>query len=118
MTSRDFLKLGLLYQQQGQWHGRQVISKAWVETSTAEHVHAGGANSYGYLWWRRDYTAGERAFPTYFMSGNGGNKVFVVPSARLVAVITSTLYNSRGMHEQSERVLTDYLLASVSAVPE
>lgn len=113
MTSRDFLKLGLLYLQDGAWDGQQVISKAWVETSTATHVHAGGANHYGYLWWRRDYTAGERTFPTFFMSGNGGNKVMVVPSARLVAVITSTFYNSRGMHEQSERVLTDYLLASV-----
>ncbi len=113
MTSRDFLKLGLLYLQKGDWDGRQVISKAWVETSTAAHVHAGGDNFYGYLWWRRDYAVGERTFPTYFMSGNGGNKVMVVPSERLVAVITSTFYNSRGMHEQSERVLTDYLLASL-----
>ena len=113
MTSRDLLKLGLLYQQDGEWAGRQVISRPWVETSTAAHVQAPGANTYGYLWWRRDFAAGERTFATYFMSGNGGNKVVVVPSARLVAVITSTFYNSRGMHEQSERVLTDYLLASV-----
>ncbi|MEM7586257.1 MAG: serine hydrolase [Acidobacteriota bacterium] len=113
MTSRDFLKLGLLYLQGGEWEGQQVVSKQWVETSTKVHVDAGGANNYGYLWWRRDYTSGERTFPTYFMSGNGGNKVMVVPSARLVAVVTSTFYNSRGMHEQTERVLTDYLLASL-----
>ena len=117
LRSRDLLKLGLLYQQDGEWHGQQVISKTWVETSTSTHVHAGGANHYGYLWWKRDYSAGGRTFPTYFMSGNGGNKVMVVPSARLVAVITSTFYNSRGMHEQAERILTDYLLASLPAQP-
>ena len=118
IRSRDLLKLGLLYQQGGEWQGQQVIPKSWVETSTSKHVHAGGANHYGYLWWRRDYTAAERTFPTYstyFMSGNGGNKVMVVPAARLVAVITSTFYNSRGMHEQAERILTDYLLASLPA---
>jgi hypothetical protein len=28
-------------------------------------------------------------------------------------VITSTNYNTRGMHEQTEKILTDYILASV-----
>jgi len=28
-------------------------------------------------------------------------------------VITSTNYNTRGMHEQTEKLLTDYILAAV-----
>lgn len=113
MTSRDFVKLGSLYLQGGRWDGRQVISKQWVEVSTADHVRANDTETYGYLWWKRAFTVGERKYPAYFMTGNGGNKVVVVPSAGLVAVITATLYNTRGMHQQSARILTDYLLAAL-----
>jgi hypothetical protein len=32
----------------------------------------------------------------------------------MVVVITSTNYNTKGMHEQTERLLTDYVLAAVN----
>ena len=47
------------------------------------------------------------------MQGNRGNKVAVFPELDLVVVITSTNYNTRGMHEQTDRLLTDFILASV-----
>lgn len=111
--SRDLAKLGQLSLEGGRWQGRQVIPEAWVAASTAAHVQATGTDTYGYLWWRRDFVFGERTFPAVYMSGNGGNKVVVVPSAKLVAVITSTFYNSRGMHQQTDKLLTDYILAAL-----
>jgi hypothetical protein len=48
------------------------------------------------------------------MSGNGGNKVAVFPEVGMVAVVTSTNYNTRGMHEQAEQLLSNYVLASAS----
>jgi hypothetical protein len=48
------------------------------------------------------------------MAGNGGNKVAVFPKSDLVVVITSTNYNTRGMHEQSDRLLSEYILASLA----
>jgi CubicO group peptidase (beta-lactamase class C family) len=118
IRSRDLAKLGQLYLDGGRWHGRQVIPEAWVKTSTAAHVQATDTNTYGYLWWRQDFVAGGRTFPAFFMSGNGGNKVVVIPSAKLVAVITSTFYNSRGMHEQTAKLLTDYILAALPSSSE
>ena len=50
------------------------------------------------------------------MSGNGGNKIVAVPMLDLVAVITSTNYGTRGMHEQTEKILTDYILACRGAL--
>jgi CubicO group peptidase (beta-lactamase class C family) len=111
--SRDLAKLGQLYLDGGRWHGHQVIPEAWVAASTAAHVQATDTDTYGYLWWRRDFMAGDRTFPAFYMSGNGGNKVVVVPSAKLVAVITSTFYNSRGMHQQTDKLLTDHILAAL-----
>jgi hypothetical protein len=40
-----------------------------------------------------------------------------VPEARVVAVLTSTNYNSRGMHQQTDKILTDYLLAALPGAP-
>ena len=84
-----------------------------VTASTAAHVQASDTDTYGYLWWRRDFVSGDRTYPAFYMSGNGGNKVVVVPSAKLVAVITSTFYSSRGMHQQTDKLLTDYILAAL-----
>ncbi|HEX4960212.1 MAG TPA: serine hydrolase [Thermoanaerobaculia bacterium] len=118
IRSRDLAKLGQLYLDGGRWHGRQVIPEEWIKVSTAAHVQASDTDTYGYLWWRRDFTAGGRTFPAFYMSGNGGNKVVVVPAAKLVAVITSTFYNSRGMHQQSDKLLTDYILAALPSSSE
>jgi CubicO group peptidase (beta-lactamase class C family) len=115
LRSRELAKLGQLYLDGGRWHGRQVIPRSWVEVSTAAHAKASDTDTYGYLWWRRDFVAGGRTFPAFYMSGNGGNKVVVVPSAKLVAVVTSTNFNTRGMHEQTARLLTDYILAALPA---
>jgi len=113
--SRDLAKLGLLCLDGGRWQGKQVIPADWIAASTAAHVQAAEDNTYGYLWWRRDFKVDGRTYPSFYMSGNGGNKVVVVPSAKLVAVITSTNYNSRGMHEQTDKLLTDYILAALPA---
>jgi hypothetical protein len=39
--------------------------------------------------------------------------VVAIPSLDMVVVITSTNYNTHGMHEQTDRILTDYVLAAV-----
>jgi hypothetical protein len=62
----------------------------------------------------KSFKSGEKACPAFFMSGNGGNKVLAFPGLDLAVVITSTNYNTRGMHEQTEKLLTDYILPAVS----
>ncbi len=68
---------------------------------------------YGYLWWLRNFEAGGRKHHAYLMQGNGGNKVAVFPELDLVAVLTSTNYNTQGMHVQTDRLLSDYVLSAV-----
>jgi CubicO group peptidase (beta-lactamase class C family) len=51
LRSRDMLKLGILFEDGGRWHGRQIISESWVSTSTVEHSQVDNV-SYGYFWWR------------------------------------------------------------------
>jgi CubicO group peptidase (beta-lactamase class C family) len=110
MESRDLLELGQLYLNGGEWNGQRIVPQSWVKDSTQPHVQIDEQTKYGYLWWLKEFKAGDRSYAAYFMSGNGGNKVAVFPTLDMVVVVTSTNYNTKGMHEQTERVLTDYIL--------
>jgi len=113
LTSRELLKFSQLYLDGGKWQGRRVVNEAWVKTSTQPHARIDEATEYGYLWWLKSFTSGGNSYPAFFMSGNGGNKVVGFPSLDACAVITSTNYNTRGMHEQTEKLLTDYILPAI-----
>jgi CubicO group peptidase (beta-lactamase class C family) len=113
LRSRDLLKLAQLNLNGGTWNGRRIVPQSWVKVSTSPHVQIEDGTEYGYLWWLHDFKAAGQSHPAYYMSGNGGNKVAVFPLQDMVVVITSTNYNTRGMHEQTERMLTEYILPAV-----
>jgi CubicO group peptidase (beta-lactamase class C family) len=115
LTSRDLLKLGQLYLQGGKWGGRQVVPRWWVDASTQPHSRVDEATEYGYLWWLRAFSSRGRSYASYLMQGNGGNKVAVFPALELVAVITTSKYNVRGMGELSDQLLSNYILDAVLA---
>jgi CubicO group peptidase (beta-lactamase class C family) len=109
LTTTDLLKVAQLYLAGGTWNGARVLDEAWVRASLTPQARIDDATEYGYLWWLKSF-GGQAAF---FMSGNGGNKVLGFPALDLTVAITSTNYNSRGMHEQTEKLLTDYILPAV-----
>ncbi len=97
LRPRDMLKLGILFEDGGRWQGRQVISESWVNTSTAEHSHVDNV-SYGYFWWRHifdvEMPGGEQQVVVIVAQGNGGQKIYIAPQYRLVAVFTGGGYNA------------------------
>jgi len=112
LRSADLLKLAQLYLNGGRWpdsRGSQIVPESWVKVSTQPHAQIDDHTNYGYLWWLRTFDG----HAVYYMSGNGGNKVGVVPDLDLVFVITSTNYGTRGMHEQTDKILSDYVIGSV-----
>ena len=78
--ARDFAKLGRLYLNKGNWNGKQIVSKKWVEESTKVDSTAGSAKYYQYQWWLNP-TAG-----TYMAQGILGQFVYVNPAKNLVIV--------------------------------
>ena len=113
LSSPDLLKIVALYLKAGQWQTKQIVPKDWVQTSTSPHARIDETTEYGYLWWIKSFKSGNKSYPAFFMTGNGGNKVLAIPNLDMAVVITSTNFNTRGMHEQTEKILTDYILASV-----
>ena len=113
LTSRDLLKIAQLYLDGGSWHGAQIVDESWVRTSTQPRARIDDDTEYGYLWWLKSFKSSGKTYPAFFMSGNGGNKVVAIPSLQMTVAITSTNYSTHGMHEQTEKLLTEYVLAAV-----
>ena len=113
LRSRDLLKLGQLYVDRGSWNGRQIIPQDWVTESTRPRVRIDERNEFGYLWWLTQMELHGRPVASYYMTGSGGNKVFVVPDLQMVAVITSENFGRSDAHQLSERLMSEYILESV-----
>jgi CubicO group peptidase (beta-lactamase class C family) len=95
LRPRDAAKFGSLFLNGGRWYGTQVVPEAWVERSAQKFTAIRG-EGYGWLWWKSFYTVRGVVQPGMYASGNGGNFIFVLPSERLVVVITASNYNRNG----------------------
>jgi CubicO group peptidase (beta-lactamase class C family) len=100
MRPRDMLKFGLMYADSGRWNGKQVLSARWVAASLAAHSKVDDTD-YGYYWWRPwiqvttpDSVQHRVTFSV--ATGNGGQKIYLLPQYDLVAVFTGGAYNSGG----------------------
>jgi CubicO group peptidase (beta-lactamase class C family) len=100
------LKIAQLYLDGGKWNGARVLDEEWVRASTRPQARIDDKTEYGYLWWLKSFAG----VPAFLMNGNGGNKVLAFPSLELAAAITSTNFNTRGMHEATDKLLVDYVL--------
>jgi len=111
----DFGKLGELVLHGGVYDGHRVISERWIHDCVSPHVQINDvdpyADGYGYLWYAKTQHLGARDIPVSFASGNGGNKIYVVPSYGLVVAITSSAYNRGYGQRRSQAILLAVLAA-------
>jgi CubicO group peptidase (beta-lactamase class C family) len=104
-TSRDLAKLAEMQRNGGIYKNRQILSKDWTEESIKPRavVYADEQVEYGYLWWRSPYEISNKKYQDYYMVGNGGNRVVVMPAHELVVVITKTDFNQRAAHQATDK---------------
>src|ERR687889_2134285 len=81
--AQDFARFGMLFAEEGNWEGRQLISRGWVEESTRADTSTDPSQDYQYFWWVNT-PEGE----TYHFSarGNYGQYIYVAPEKDLVIV--------------------------------
>ncbi|MFT3727793.1 MAG: serine hydrolase [Terricaulis sp.] len=112
MRPRDLLKLGQTYLDGGMWNGRRIVSADWVRQSTTARIEVSPAttgmtqeqfeNFYspaedGYAWHLAETHAGDRSYPTYMATGNGGQLLIVIPQCDLAVVFTGGNYMQGGI---------------------
>jgi CubicO group peptidase (beta-lactamase class C family) len=86
LTTRDMLKLGLLYLRNGEWDGEAIFDPDYAAAATTWQSagdSTGAWAGYGFQWWITVTNAG---YAAYFALGYGGQHVFVVPALDLVVV--------------------------------
>ena len=106
LRPRDMAKLGLLYMNDGQWKGRQVISREWIKASLSKHSVVRGID-YGYLWWRQWLNVNGTRVEGVTAKGNGGQRIYLWPSLDLLVVITGSNYNEQS---PSDEIQIKYIL--------
>lgn len=92
LRPRDMAKIGQLVLAGGRWNDRQVVSKTWIETSTAPKLKATNDQSYGYLWWLGRARLNGREVPWVGALGRGGQSIRIVSELDLVVVVTAGYY--------------------------
>ena len=110
LTSRALLALAELVRLRGRHEGEQLLGAAWIDEMLTAHVSANDVQDYGYQWWRQEFACGNDGLGAWYMSGNGGNKVAIFDEIDLSVVVTAQRYGTRGMHQQSQSIIEDYVL--------
>lgn len=83
---RDAAKIGLLFLNQGQWDGKQIVSPEWIRDATTAHFSGTGRQeNYGYGWW----VSPPDEEPQYFLAaGRNGQRIEVIPAWNIIVVTT------------------------------
>ncbi|MGX5736923.1 serine hydrolase domain-containing protein [Bosea thiooxidans] len=102
--ARDHARFGLLVARKGEWSGRQLLSRAWIERMLAPSPTLG---NYGFLWWLARGPAARPNVPQSAFSalGAGSNIIWADPEQDLVAVL-------RWINGASSEGFIDRLLAA------
>ena len=85
-TARDLARLGLLYQNDGEWQGQRVLPENWrAFVTTPSGPQPEGPFGYGAGFWLLNKSAGVPA-DAFGAFGNRGQYIVVIPSRALVIV--------------------------------
>jgi CubicO group peptidase (beta-lactamase class C family) len=94
MRPRDLAKIGQLVLRRGNWDDKQIVSRQWIDQSTAPQIGpADRLHFYGYQWWLGRSLIDRREIRWILADGLGGQRLFIAPELELVCVITAGLYD-------------------------
>jgi CubicO group peptidase (beta-lactamase class C family) len=125
LTARDMARFGLLYMQEGQYNGRQIVPAQWVRDSL--QIYSRNAwqfrvgknwddNAYGYQWW--SIRAGHYRYNLAW--GHGGEQIVLLKDLDMVIVVTvDPLHGQHGGGPwKKEKASLNLVADFVSSLPE
>ncbi|MFW5726296.1 MAG: serine hydrolase domain-containing protein [bacterium] len=85
INTLDHARFGLLFMQNGQWNGQQLISEKWINSLQQPSA---ANESYGYMWWLNRGPRKWEGVPEhlFYAAGFGGNFIVVDQENELVIV--------------------------------
>ena len=84
INTEDHARFGLLFLNEGNWNGTQLISKSWIKNAiSSSNAHI----NYGYMWWlnKKGTSRFWEGVPenVYYAAGFGGNFIVIIPDENL-----------------------------------
>ena len=105
LRSRDLLKFGILYLQNGIWNNKPVIPGAWVKASHKMYITRPDSGGYGYQFWILNDTLNNKSKTWPAAVGNGDQRIFFDSENELLVVVTAGNYNLWNIRNGSFQIL-------------
>ena len=112
LTPRDMARIGLLYLNEGEWQGEQLLPKKWVADSLTPHTQSTRTFGYGHQWWINRFDSPETSMWVPSARGNGGQRIFILEPLNMVVVITAGNYNMGNVPLSGVRILEESIFPS------
>ncbi|POF28690.1 serine hydrolase domain-containing protein [Roseibium marinum] len=115
LSGPDLLKIGRLVLDNGIWKDHRVVPEAWITASLRPVIATGEGPDYGYFWFCGQAPVPALGGPTpwYAGFGNGGQRLWLCPTADIAAVIFSGNYNNWNAWIPPTRVWSEIILANL-----
>jgi CubicO group peptidase (beta-lactamase class C family) len=113
LRSRDMLKFGMLYLNNGKWNDKQIISSNLVEESMRTHIYSEEPYGYGYQFWTLVDSVQNQPVKTIEASGNGGQKIEINKEGNFILVITAGNYDTKYLAKTSYDLYLDFVCPSI-----
>jgi len=118
LRSRDMLKFGMLYMNEGQWSGKDILNADWANQSLDSAVKRPSTRDksagYGFQFWTYKETINRKEIEIQEAKGNGGQRIFFCKSLNLLVVITAGNYNNWEIKNDSKVVLIKYIIPAIA----
>jgi CubicO group peptidase (beta-lactamase class C family) len=120
MTPGDLVRIGVMMSDGGVWEGRQVVPAEWLDRCVTPFASVDEVRRFGYQWYLGDFAFGkaigwapehlERWWGAY---GNGGQRLYVLPSLKLAVAITAGNYDTEDQWMPPTRVMREVVLPAL-----
>jgi CubicO group peptidase (beta-lactamase class C family) len=115
LTPRDAARIGQLVLGQGLSGDQRIVSEEWLAASFRPTVATGDGLEYGRLWFTGAFQTAAAKEPQRWVGGfgNGGQRLWIMPSAGLCAVIMAGNYNAPDGWVTPSRIWREIVLANL-----
>ena len=107
LKSRDIAKYGLLHLNKGNWYDKEIVSEEWIEEIFRPYIEIKHPFYSCYQW---QMVETEFDFNAWFIPGNGGQIINIVPELDLVIVINA---DNRKIPKEKREPL-EYLIIDIT----
>jgi len=106
LKSRDIAKYGLLHLNKGKWRDTAIVSENWINETFTPYIKIKNPFYSCYQW---QMIKTEFGFDAWFIPGNGGQIISIIPNLNMVVVINADNRNIT----KNKRVPTEYLMNDI-----